>query len=449
MSQKDGLARLALIVHAGADCDLITQLIAEVFDCRNRLVHSRPARALTIRKPVAQRRILLNPLFDNPIRLDDRTCEIRQRRIQHSVRRHHLEQARRIAHSRLLHRVEIFFQRSEAFQHLRVTRGIATPRDFVFDRNNVDDGVRCRLFAGAENFVVAVRVEIDFTLDHADARAFRARIHCEGCSRNRDQRIAGGHEHVVLLFRGFDNHAAAIEIYRRTAHRLIERELRAILHLDDRAIAETHHGMSILRSANHLAATDLLSDFQLARFCISYEIKRTVGGLHRRLKRTERNVTLNDWPGDQSQTDHQRGGDPPTQYDRTQTILHFLISFAHGGNHSRNTSFARLLQSPATWNAFMRVIDQQKRTCRGKFPAQIRCDKRLKIRAAFDCRAHWSARILRAGRAHPERIFRQLHRYALFRRTYCCFVDALRSNSVRYLIQSVVEFLVFHDSLQK
>ena len=65
LREYDWFHRLALIIHACAHRNLFTKLIAKVFNRCNRLVHSRTTALTTVRKPIVQRRILLNPFFDN------------------------------------------------------------------------------------------------------------------------------------------------------------------------------------------------------------------------------------------------------------------------------------------------------------------------------------------------------------------------------------------------
>ena len=53
--------------HWSADGNLVSELIAEVFDRGDCLIHSRTARFTPGREPVAQRRILLNAFFDDAV----------------------------------------------------------------------------------------------------------------------------------------------------------------------------------------------------------------------------------------------------------------------------------------------------------------------------------------------------------------------------------------------
>src|SRR2546425_10871173 len=67
LGQHDWLNRLILIVHARTYGDFVAELFAKLLDGRNGVIQAWTSRLMTIREPVAQRRVLLNPLFDNPI----------------------------------------------------------------------------------------------------------------------------------------------------------------------------------------------------------------------------------------------------------------------------------------------------------------------------------------------------------------------------------------------
>jgi hypothetical protein len=104
------------------------------------------------------------------------------------------------------------------------------------------------------------------------------------------------------------------------------------------------------------------------------------------------------------------------------------------------------------------VINQQQSARFGKLAAKIRWNERLKIsapfnmfrlRARYGSARYWSARILRAVRAHPARIHRHPRPNPLSRGAHRCVVDLFVANARRNLIQNVIEFLVFHDLTPK
>ena len=66
---------------------------------------------------------------------------------------------------------------------------------------------------------------MNFALDHANTRTLRAGVDCERGASNRHQRIAGIDKQTILLPGRLNDYAAAIEVNRRAAQRLSDREL--------------------------------------------------------------------------------------------------------------------------------------------------------------------------------------------------------------------------------
>src|SRR5206468_1317561 len=134
----------------------------------------------------------------------------------------------------------------------------------------------------------------------------------------------------------------------------------------------------------------------------------------------------------------------PTQNDGPQTVLRsFGFRTSHRGSGNIAALFARLLQSPAAGNAFVGVIDQQKRSRFGKLAAQISRDERLKVGAPFNAIDFRSG----AVRAHLRRtdFRRDALPNAICALTYQVIANLLRANSVSNFVQNVVEFVVLHD----
>ena len=170
---------MTLVIHARPHRDFVAELFAKLLDGRDGVIQAWTTRLMTIRKPVAQRRVLLNAFFDNPIRFGNYGAEIRKRCVQHGVLRHHVEQTRRIAHTWLRKGIQVLLQSSQTLERSLVACRVATPANLVFYGDRGNDRISRCLLACAQYDFLAVAIQMNLAFDHADARTLRAGVHGE------------------------------------------------------------------------------------------------------------------------------------------------------------------------------------------------------------------------------------------------------------------------------
>src|SRR5438067_13193877 len=109
---------------------------------------------------------------------------------------------------------------------------------------------------------------------------------------------------MIFLLGRFDDYAAAVEMNRSSAQRLTHRKLRSILHLDSRAVAQAKNRVRIFGSANRVSAPDFRARRQRPRLFIGDDVDWSFRSLHRRFKRSDWQITLNQGPGNYAQTNY-------------------------------------------------------------------------------------------------------------------------------------------------
>ena len=138
LAQHEYAARLTLRVHLRTDDDLVAELRTELVNARHRLFVDADAIALVALPPLGERRILLDALLHDPLRLGKRFAQIRQSRVEHRVLRHEIDEPRRVANAGTC---DLLINVASQFRQLRnetrVPRSVAAPRDVLLHRSFV------------------------------------------------------------------------------------------------------------------------------------------------------------------------------------------------------------------------------------------------------------------------------------------------------------------------
>src|SRR5271163_3587820 len=90
---------------------------------------------------------------------------------------------------------------------------IVAPADFLADGNKTDARRGCHLVARVQNGFLTRMLNVDFSLDDGDTRAFCAGVHGKDCAGDGYVAIRSADEQVACLtMRGLDDDAALVEM---------------------------------------------------------------------------------------------------------------------------------------------------------------------------------------------------------------------------------------------
>ena len=139
---------------------------------------------------------------------------------------------------------------------------VVAPSDFLADGNKADARCCSHLIARVQNGFQPSMLDVDFSLNYGDARAFCAGVHGKdragdgyGAIRSADVQVA------CLTMRGLDDDAALIEMDGGVATVRADGQFRALIHFHFRAVEEPDCGVGIRGCANEFTLGDFVAQF--------------------------------------------------------------------------------------------------------------------------------------------------------------------------------------------
>src|SRR5262249_60797342 len=119
---------------------------------------------------------------------------------------------------------------------------VLAPGDLIAHRNFVDAFAGGDLVAGAENLIRSSMGYVHFAFNHRDSRPFETAVNGEDSAGHRNTAVLCSNIKMPrLALCGLHNDAAALQMNGGVAARQRDEPLSALIHLDQRSIAQAHH----------------------------------------------------------------------------------------------------------------------------------------------------------------------------------------------------------------
>ena len=150
----------------------------------------------------------------------------------------------------------------------------------------------------------------------------------------------------LALLRGFDDDIAAIQANGRAIGILAQRKFGTLTHFHERAVLQSHDGVSVLRRADSFAAGNTRADAKGNVLRIRHSENRSVRGLNSGV-RARSNATIN-IERDQSDSDDERCGHRPFPDGRLRGCLRDRLNSSRHAHYRLIAAASRSLQSLAT-----------------------------------------------------------------------------------------------------
>src|SRR5580658_8492119 len=114
---------------------------------------------------------------------------------------------------------------------------VIAPADFLADGNKANARGGCHLVARVQNGFLPRMLDVDFSFNYGDARAFGAGVHGKHCASDSYVAIwSADVEMAGATMRGLYNDAALIEMDSGVATIRTDGQLRALIHFHFRAV---------------------------------------------------------------------------------------------------------------------------------------------------------------------------------------------------------------------
>ena len=320
--------------------------------------------------PGAQLGAFRHLLVEHTLRLAQIPGQVRDAGEENRGRGQAAQQAARIPQFR---HADLRQSGAQVIQLLRELLAIAAPADIVLHRNRLQVGAGHGLIAGVQDFLVtgvAVHRDVDFALDHRDARTLHTAGDAEHRARDGHPAIGRGHIQVAgTALGGLHDDAAPSQAYGEVASRLRAGEFGALAQFHHAAILQLQHRVGILGGADLHPVGQVLAGRQHLDSRGQNLIKRAVDGLHNRAASVVAVLIHREPDGKSGGGDHGGGHGPAGG----------IVDAARGGRrrHGDQPSFVY----PAAGHALVQVVFHQQGARLGQMAGLELRDQRLEIGA--------------------------------------------------------------------
>ena len=214
--------------------------------------------------------------------------------------------------------------------------------------------------------------------NHRHSRTLGAAVDGKNCSFHGNQTIAGGDiEASGALLGGLNDDVAAIEVDGRAPPFASDGKIGAFIHLDQRPIEQTNHGVGTLRRADFIAVLNLVSGWNQMHLVVGNGVEGALHILNRSADRVlSREQAIAHGKGhecDGNDRGRSHGPSPNRKVARCQCGLPNRLHFA----------VTSLLDRVPAGHALVHVVFKQQPAGLGQILAEISRDERLKILAAL------------------------------------------------------------------
>ena len=139
---------------------------------------------------------------------------------------------------------------------------VVTPSN-LFTNGNEADALRCsHLIARVQDGFRPSVLNVDFSLNHGDARAFGAGVHGKDGAGDGYRAIRSANVEVPgVTFRSLHDDDSLVEMDGGVATGRADRQLGALIHLHLGAVEEPHLGVGVGGSADEFTLADFVTQF--------------------------------------------------------------------------------------------------------------------------------------------------------------------------------------------